>query len=324
MASGFLQAKAKLPVLGVGLGLRRELVADTLEHQDRIDWLEFVPENYMGLGGRCKEVLERAAQRFPLISHGVNLSIGSTDDLNTDYLKSIKKLLAGVEAAWWSDHLCFTSVGGVYMHDLLPLPFSREAVRHIAERIRRVQDYVGRPFLLENISFYMYMPGCELSEAQFMSEVLEKSDCGLLLDVNNVYVNSVNHGFDPFQFLDAIPLERTVQIHVAGHKRREDLLIDTHGAPVIQPVYELLEYVLNRTRVKGVMIERDQNFPEFAELLDELDVIRGIARRAQPELVSERSASVPACPVADSLRASDRGRETRRFLEEADHACISA
>jgi hypothetical protein len=324
MASGFLEAKAKLPVLGVGLGLRRELVADTLEQQDRLDWLEFVPENYMGLGGRCKEVLERAAQRFPLISHGVNLSIGSTDDLNADYLKSIKKLLADVDSAWWSDHLCFTSVGGVYMHDLLPLPFSREAVRHIVGRVKRVQDYVGRPFLLENISFYMYMPGCELSEAQFISEVLEQADCGLLLDVNNVYVNSVNHGFDPFQFLNAIPLQRTVQIHVAGHKRRQDLLIDTHGAPVIQPVYELLEYVLNRTSVNGVMIERDQNFPDFAELLDELDVIRGIARRAQPELLSARSVTVPASPFPDSLRASERGRETRRILEEADHACVSA
>jgi uncharacterized protein (UPF0276 family) len=324
MASEFGRIKEKLPVLGIGLGLRRELALDTFENPDRIDWLEFVPENYMGLGGRCREVLEQAAERFPLISHGVNLSIGSTDDLNADYLKSIKALLETVNSAWWSDHLCFTSVEGVYTHDLLPLPFSREAVNHIVERVKRVQDYVARPFLLENISFYMYMPGCELSEAQFMAEILEKADCGLLLDVNNVYVNSVNLGFDPIEYLNQLPLERTVQIHVAGHKSGGEMLIDTHGAAVIEPVYELLEYVLGRTKLNAVMIERDQNFPEFAELIGELDVIRGIAQRVQPQLAGKSGGKLRAVPDNAADWNSDRGRDSRRTPEDGNHVRVPA
>ncbi len=322
--SAFLQLKEKLPVLGIGLGLRRELAADTFEHPDRIDWLEFVPENYMGLGGRSRDVLEQALERFPLISHGVNLSIGSTDDLNADYLKSIKALLDSVDCAWWSDHLCFTSVDGVYTHDLLPVPFCREAVDHIVERVKRVQDHVGRPFLLENISFYMYMPGCELSEAQFISEILEKADCGLLLDVNNVYVNSVNLGFDPIEHLRQLPLERTVQIHVAGHKRGQEMLIDTHGAAIIQPVYELLEHVLGRTNVNAVMVERDQNFPEFAEVLEELDSIRAIAKRVQPQLTATGGGKPKAVPASAADWTSDRGRDSRRTPEDANHVRISA
>ena len=287
----FLEQKRKLPTLGIGIGLRRELAKETLESTNHIDWLEFVPENYMGIGGRCREVIDKASERFPLISHGINLSIGTTDELNTEYLKSIKVLLDRINAPWWSDHLCFTSVDGVYMHDLLPLPFSWEAVRHIADRVKRVQDYVQRPFLLENISFYMYMPGCEMNEAQFIGEVLEAADCGLLLDVNNVYVNALNHGFDPHEFLDQLPIERTVQVHVAGHKRGDEMVIDTHGSPVIEPVYELLEYVLKRTTVNGVMLERDQNFPEFSQILGEVATIRHIAERAQPRLTQKKMPS---------------------------------
>lgn len=324
MAGAFLQLKEKLPVLGIGLGLRRELAASTFEHSDRVDWLEFVPENYMGLGGRSREVLEQAKQRFSLISHGVNLSIGSADDLNTSYLQSLKALLDSVDCAWWSDHLCFTSVDGVYTHDLLPVPFCREAVDHIVERVKRVQDYVGRPFLLENISFYMYMPGCDLSEAQFMSEILEKADCGLLLDVNNVYVNSVNLGFDPIEYLSRLPLERTVQIHVAGHKRGQEMLIDTHGAPVIEPVYELLEHVLSRTNVNAVMIERDQNFPEFDEILAELDTIRAIARRVQPQLSAREGGKLKAVPAGAAEWMSDRGRDSRRTPEDASNVRVTA
>src|SRR5262249_39840425 len=155
-----------------------------------------------------------------------------------------KALLNRVGSAWWSDHLCFTRNKGFYLHDLLPLPFTKEAVDHIARRVRQVQDFVEKPFLLENISFYMYMPGNEMTEAQFMSELLTKADCGLLLDVNNVYVNSVNHNFDPYEFLSQLPLERTVQIHVAGHSKGDEMMIDTHGAPVVEPVYEILQWVL--------------------------------------------------------------------------------
>jgi uncharacterized protein len=285
MSSRFPEIKKSLPILGVGLGLRQELADETFEHANQIDWLEFVPENYMGLGGNSRRLFQRAKAEFPLISHGVNLSIGSTDELNYEYLQDLKEVLDQANCAWFSDHLCFSSTDGIYMHDLLPLPFSREAVSHIARRIKRVQDYIQRPFLLENISFYMNMPGNEMSDAQFLSEVLQAADCGLLLDVNNVYVNSVNHGFDPRQFLDELPLERTVQMHVAGHSRQKELIIDTHGAAVIQPVYELLEYVLSKVPVKAVMLERDQNFPDFAEILDELAVIRQIAAKVQPELL---------------------------------------
>ena len=276
-------------MLGIGLGLRRDLADETFQHSDRIDWVEIAPENFMGIGGSARDLLEKACERFPVVSHGLNLSIGSTDDLNEDYLKELKLLLDSINAPWWSDHLCFTSVEGVYMHDLLPLPFTREAVRHIAERVKRVQDYIERPFLLENISFYMYPPGGDLTEAQFFAEVAEQADCGFLLDVNNIYVNSVNHKYDPRRFIDEIPLDRTVQIHVAGHKKMREVIIDTHGAPVIQPVYELLEYVLSRTVVKGVMLERDQNFPEFDEILTEVDLLRDTAKRAQPALAEARA-----------------------------------
>jgi uncharacterized protein len=225
----FLDTKKRLPNLGIGLGLRRELAAETLESKNRIDWLELVPENYMGLGGACRERLESARNEFPLVTHGINLSIGSTDDLNSEYLSKLKKLLDLIDAPWFSDHLCFTSCDGIYMHDLLPLPRSKEAINLIAEKVKRVQEIIGRPFLLENISYYMNVPGSEMNDSQFLAEVLEKADCGLLLDVNNVYVNSLNHNFDPYHYLDQIPLERTVQIHVAGHKQGSEYVIDTHG-----------------------------------------------------------------------------------------------
>lgn len=298
MAGDFLDIKKGLPVVGVGLGLRREIADETIDCTNEIDWLEFVPENYMRLGGLAKDRLETALGQFPLISHGVNLSIGSTDDLNQDYLSALKALLDRVDSPWWSDHLCFTSIGGAYMHDLLPLPFTKEAVRHIAERIKRVQDYIERPFLIENISFYMNMPGAEMTDAQFLAEVVEKADCGLLLDVNNIYVNSVNHGFDPVEYLKQIPVERTVQMHVAGHKRIGEYIIDTHGAALIEPVYQLLQWVLERTTVHGVLLERDQNFPAFDELIQELRTIRSIAAKAQPQLAAARNSNNQAGKVS--------------------------
>lgn len=283
MSDDFFSIKKKLPVLGIGLGLRRELAPLTFAAADRIDWLEIVPENYMDIGGSARERLDEALAGFPIVTHGVNLSVGSTDELSDDYLKSLKELLDRIDAPWWTDHLCFTSVNGAYMHDLLPLPFSKEAVEHVAGRARICQERIGRPFLLENISYYTEIPGSEMEEAQFLSEVLEKADCGLLLDVNNVYVNSINLNFDPYKYLDSIPLERVVQIHLAGHTYVGETIIDTHGAPVIEPVFELLSHVLKRTDVKAVMLERDQNYPDFDEILAELDEIRAITRNYQPE-----------------------------------------
>lgn len=279
MANEFFRLKSRLNPLGIGLGLRSEMAEETFAHSNEIDFVEIAPENYMEIGGASRHRLENAVSKFPIISHGLNLSIGSTDDLNYGYLASLKNLLDEINAPWWSDHLCFTSVDNVYIHDLLPLPFSREAITHIVERIKRVQDFIARPFLLENISFYMYMPGNEMPETDFISKIVEKADCGLLLDVNNVIVNSINLKFDPEKFVNELPLERVLQIHVAGHKLIGDYIIDTHGSPVIDPVFELLDYVLKRTQVKGIMLERDQNFPCFSEILSELEQLRTIAQR---------------------------------------------
>ena len=321
MSNGFLGIKKNLPILGVGLGLRRELVEETFNNADLIDWLEFVPENYMGLGGMAKDRLETAFGQFPLVSHGINLSIGTTDDLSDTYLRSLKDILDRTKSPWWSDHLCFTSIDGAYMHDLLPLPFTREAVHHVAERVKRVQDFTERPFLLENISFYMNMPGCEMSDAQFLAEVLEEADCGLLLDVNNVYVNSVNHKFDPIEYLNQLPLERTVQMHVAGHKRIGNYIIDTHGAALIEPVYKLYDYVLSKTTVHGVLLERDQNFPKFSDLLDEIAVLREIAGRSQPQLSSPNTTQI----IPDkSVAARHKSFDTQPVKGGRDLRAVSA
>jgi len=279
MATEFLRQKSQLNSLGIGLGLRSELARETFAHSGEIDFVEIAPENYIEIGGAARERLEETLEKFPIITHGLCLSIGSTDPLNLDYLARLKNLLDEINAPWWSDHLSFSSVNNVYIHDLLPLPFTREAIKHVVERIKRVQDYVQRPFLLENISFYMYMPDCEMPETEFISEIVEKADCGLLLDVNNVIVNSINLNFDAEKFVDELPLERVLQIHLAGHKRIGEYVIDTHGSPIIDPVYQLLDYVLQRTQVKGIMIERDQNFPCFSEILGELKQLRDIAER---------------------------------------------
>lgn len=319
--SDFHDTKKLLPNLGIGLGLRRELASQTLESKSRIDWLELVPENYMGLGGACRERLDSAREQFPLVTHGINLSIGSTDDLNAEYLRKLKQLLDYIDAPWFSDHLCFTSCDGIYMHDLLPLPRSKEAINLIAEKVKRVQGTIERPFLLENISYYMNVPGSEMNDSQFLAEVVEKADCGLLLDVNNVYVNSLNHDFDPFQYLDQIPLERTVQIHVAGHKQGVDYVIDTHGSSVVEPVFQLLQYVLERVEAKGVMLERDQNFPEFAEILTEVDRIRQIDNAAS----SVRAAGIApkaAAPIKLLDRKLQVSAEKGKDLEEVKHARV--
>lgn len=277
--NGFAKIKSQLPTLGVGLGLRSEIRRETFQHSDKIDWLEFTPETYMRTGGSLRHMLDEAAARFPLVSHGVNLSLGSTDELNRTYLSELKELLDTYNAPWFSDHICFASVDEVYIQDLLPLPWTRKAASHIVERIKRVQDFIERPILIENISYYMAMPDAEMDETDFISTILEEADCGLLLDINNVYVNSVNHNFDPIEYLNRIPLDRTVQIHMAGHATFEGKLIDTHGEAVPEPVFKLLEHVTEKTHVNAVMIERDMNFPEFGEILKEVAEIRDVRDR---------------------------------------------
>ncbi|MCE3234619.1 MAG: hypothetical protein K0Q50_799 [Vampirovibrio sp.] len=272
------------PVLGVGLGLRRPLLEETLAAGELIDWLEFTPENFMGRGGQALRMLERAKAQFPLVSHGVSLSIGSLDPFNPAYLQDLGELFDWINPPWFSDHLCFSSIDGHYFNDLLPLPRTKETVSHVAGRLQFLQDHFQRPVLIENISQYLNSPDDELSDAEFISRILEQADCGLLLDVNNVYVNSRNHGFDPLSFLGNIPLERVVQIHVAGHHEFPEGLVDTHGAPVIDPVWDVLHWVLQHCNPCGVMLERDTYLPEFEELVPELQRIRQIWQETgQPE-----------------------------------------
>jgi len=313
MGGGFLASKRDLPVLGVGLGLRSEIARETFGRSESIDWLEFTPENYLGFGGITRSRLEEAGTAFPLVSHGVSLSIGGTDPLDMNYLKALKALLDQFDVPWWSDHLCFTSANGRSTHDLLPLPWSKEAVDHIVKRVRTVQEYIGRPFLLENISFYMTMPGAEMTEAQFLGEILEKADCGLLFDVNNAYVNSINHGFDPVEYMNQLPLERIVQIHIAGHLVHSRKIIDTHGEAIVEPVYELLSQVLGRIRVNAILLERDQNFPPFEQLLTELATIRRIA----DEALKRQQTGEPGSPEAITVISKSSSKRKRAASKTA-------
>lgn len=293
MQRDFFTTKKQLPCLGVGLGLRTELAESIFAETRAIDFLEIIPEQYMSKGGESRERLEKACSLYRAVSHGVNLSLGSTDELDWSYLQSLKQFVKDIRAPWFSDHVCFASLGQVYLHELLPVPFSRAALEHMRRRIEQVKAYIDLPFLVENTTFYMKVPGSTMSEAQFLSELLEQADCGLLLDINNVYVNCINHGLDPYSFLDQLPLERTVQIHMAGHKQSGDIILDTHGSSIAEPVYDLLKYALGKpgVAVHGITIERDQNQPEFAELKEELAVIRAIYERnnSAPPPVKEAS-----------------------------------
>jgi uncharacterized protein len=270
----------QLAPLGVGIGLRHRLLDETLKARNEIDWLEIISENYMGNGWKQREILEQAQDKnFRVIPHGVALSIGSVDAIDEDYLEQLTDLFSTIKPMWFSDHLCFSSVDNVHLHDLLPLPFTWEAVDHVVERIQRVQQRFEIPLLIENISYYTQFGHKEMSEAQFISEILERADCGLLLDVNNVYVNFQNHQEDPIAFLNALPLERVVQIHIAGHTLVEDLIIDTHGEPVRSEVFDLLDYVLPKTAAKGILLERDSNIPDLPELLAEVAQIKQIVEK---------------------------------------------
>ncbi|MBX9567308.1 MAG: DUF692 domain-containing protein [Candidatus Obscuribacterales bacterium] len=283
MTNQFHELKKKMPVVGVGLGYREEIADHTIENKDSIDFLEVISDHYLNFGPVEMKDLEKARD-FQIIPHGIELSIGNTGEVDVDYLKKLNKFLQSIDAPWWSDHLCFTGVQGNRLHDLLPLPHSKEAVEHVVRRIKKVREYIEIPLLLENISSYLVMPGSEMTEAQFVGEIIEQADCGLLLDVNNLYVNSVNHNFDAMDYLDSLPIERVVQVHVAGHRRVDNLLIDTHGARISKPVFDLLSEVVSRTEVKAILLERDQLFPRFSSILAELDKIREVAGKKQASL----------------------------------------
>jgi len=274
---------AKQTPTGVGLGFRWDFGDELLGERPRLDFVEVSPENYIGRGGYYEAMLERVVDAYPVLSHGLTMSLGGVEPLGDAYLAGVRSFLERVKAPWHSDHLCFGVVDGVVMHDLLPLAFTRETAQRVADRVRRAQDALGVPMAVENISFYMHPGKRHMSEAEFVSEVCERADCGLMLDVNNAYVNSVNFGFDVDAWMSAAPLHRVVQMHVAGHDWMEEkgdrLIVDTHGADVVSPVLELLERVVAKTGPVPVLLERDQSIPHLSELLEEVARVRAAYAR---------------------------------------------
>jgi len=280
--------RSDFPLLGCGVGLRRPHYAEILESHPPMDWFEVISENFMVDGGRPLEVLDSVRAHYPLAMHGVSLSIGTTDQLNRDYLRDLQTLARRIEPAWISDHLCWTGVGGRNLHDLLPLPHTEEAVLHTARRIREVQDILGRRILIENVSSYMTYADSPLTEWEFLTAVADEADCGILLDINNIFVNAFNHRFDARRYIDAIPAERVIQFHLAGHADHVTYLLDTHDHPVRPEVWELYEYAVRRLGAVSTLIEWDEHIPEFAVLAAAAAEARD---RAAREITTQRDAS---------------------------------
>jgi uncharacterized protein (UPF0276 family) len=266
-----------MQINGFGLGLRPPHYEAILGDSSAIDWLEIITENYLVPGGKPLHYLERIRSRFPLVMHGVSLSIGSTDPIDREYLVGVRDLARRIEPAWISDHLCWTGIEGRNVHDLLPLPYTEEALACVVERVGQVQDLLGRQILLENVSSYLTYRSSEMTEWEFLSEVARRADCAILLDINNIHVSAVNHGFDASQYLHAIPKERVRQFHLAGHSDMGDHLIDTHDHPIAPPVWNLYREAVAHFGPVPTMIERDDNIPPLSELVAELDMARAIA-----------------------------------------------
>ena len=259
---------------GAGLGMRRALLGP-LQSMDpgAVDFMEAAPENWIGVGGRYGRQFRELAERYPVALHGLSLDIGGPDPIDSDLVRSVKGLMSELGSPVYSEHLSYCAAGG-HLYDLLPIPFTEEAVHHVAARVRQVQDILGQTIALENSSYYA-QPHADMGEAEFIRAVLTESGCDLLLDVNNIYVNAVNHRYDPVEFLDALPLERTRYIHVAGHyDEAVDLKVDTHGADVIDPVWQLLAQAYRRLGPVPTLLERDFNLPPLAELLEEVGQVR--------------------------------------------------
>lgn len=281
-------------VNGIGLGLRQAIAEPLMEvSAPELRFVEVHPENYVERGGRFRLILERARARWPVLTHGLTLGFGAVEPLTDAYIPALRDFLRSIEAPWHSEHLCFSSVDGVMLHDLFPLPLRKDAADTAVARIRELRDALELPIAVENVSYYAHPGEAHCSEIEFLVDVLERADAQLLLDVNNVYVNAKNHGFDPFAYLDRIPVERVVQLHVAGHCVRPDgLILDTHGEPVRAEVHALLEHALRRTGPRPVLLERDQNFPAFEELMAEVRELHALYERA----VSEKTAAERGTP----------------------------
>lgn len=294
-----------LPNLGLGVGLRAVHFDPILSQRPEVDWFEVISENFMDSQGRPRHVLRQLAERYPLVLHGVSLSIGATDPLNFDYLKKLKTLAGEVGARWVSDHLCWTGVLGRNSHDLLPIPFTEETLRHVVERVRIVQDVLERPLVLENPSSYVTFAHSTMPEEEFVARMAAEADCGLLVDVNNVYVSSFNHDLDPEAFLRALPPERIVQFHLAGHSDYGTHLIDTHDDHVIDPVWKLYQLAHQRTGGASTLLEWDARIPPFPVLHAEVLKAKRYLGETLPEPgpVGRLPAPPPVTPPAAHLSA---------------------
>jgi uncharacterized protein len=278
------------PDLGVGVGLRTVHYPHILEKKPQVDFFEILSENYMDSGGRPLWVLDQVAERYPIVMHGVSLSIGSVDPLNREHLSKLKKLAARTKALWVSDHLCWTGVAGRNTHDLLPMPLSEEALAHVVARVKTVSDFLDRPLILENASTYAEFTSSSMSEWEFFARLMKEADCGMLLDVNNVYVSSYNHGFDPIAYLDAVPPERVVQYHLAGHTNKGTHIIDTHNDFVIDEVWRLYAHSVKRTGNVSTLLEWDADIPEFTVVHAEALKARAYRDEKAGELRAAKSA----------------------------------
>lgn len=278
----YMTNRFNLPNMGYGLGLRSVHYADILEHWPKVDWFEVISENFMDSDGRLKHCLSRIKERYPVVMHGVSLSIGTVDPLNSEYLKKLKSLAAWLNPPWVSDHLCWTGVAHKNTHDLLPVPYTEEALKHIVQRICEVQDFLERPLILENPSTYLEFVESSMPEWEFIARMAEEADCGLLLDINNVYVTCYNHRLDPKTYLDAMPMERVAQIHLAGHSNKGTHIIDTHDGHVIDEVWALYQYVIGKSGFISTMVEWDDEIPEFDVLKAEIDKARALQEKPLP------------------------------------------
>lgn len=255
-----------LPDLGIGVGLRTTHYRHLLEQRPTVDFLEIISDNYLESAGRPLEVLERLAAQYPIVMHGVSLSLGATAPLDRTYLRRLVALRDRVHARWVSDHLCFTGIAGHNTHDLLPLPYNAAVLDHVADRVRAVQDALGALLVIENPSTYLAWRGSTMPEWEFLAALCARTGCGLLLDVNNIYVSARNHGFDPHTYLDHVPWPHVVQFHIAGHSDNGDHVVDTHDAPVVPKVWELLGIAWRRAQGASVLLEWDAHIPAFAEV----------------------------------------------------------
>jgi uncharacterized protein len=297
-----------LPNLGLGVGLRSQHFPYLMAHEPRVDWFEIISENFMDNFGYARRVLERVAAARPVVMHGVSMSIGSADPLDRQYLAGLKALADFVRPAWVSDHLCWTGVAGVNTHDLLPMPLTEESLRHVIVRVRQVQDFLERPLVLENPSTYLEFRQSTISEWGFLSELARETGCGLLLDVNNVYVSGYNHGFDPERYIRSLPHESVVQIHIAGPTDCGRYLVDTHDQPVPTPVWKLYRLAQELTGGVSTLLEWDANIPDFPDLVEELRKAELVLQGELPEAAVHNAAAGAAIsnPVGFQLAPTEQ------------------